>query len=138
MDTSRPLPWPQATKELLPHTLFKLAAQYPSATYAEFPVDPNRIEDGYSKITFAEVANAVHMFAWWVEENIGKLKEEDKNGTQTLVYMGPNDIRYAVLCLGSVVAGYKVGFPLPRSATSRWKTWLTMRIDALSITTLRS
>jgi hypothetical protein len=27
------------------------------------------------------------------------------------VYMGPNDIRYAVLCLGSVIAGYKVGFP---------------------------
>ncbi|KAG9191819.1 hypothetical protein G6011_10553 [Alternaria panax] len=114
MDTSRSTPWPQAANELLPHTLFKLAAQYPSATYAEFPIDPDRIEDGYRKITFAEVANAVHATAWWIERNVGKLREEEKTGAQTLVYMGPNDIRYAVLCLGSVIAGYKMLLPSPR------------------------
>ncbi|KAI4930122.1 hypothetical protein J4E85_004746 [Alternaria conjuncta] len=114
MDTTRPAPWPQATNELLPNTLFKLAAQYPSATYAEFPVNPHKIEDGYRQITFAEVANAVSAFAWWLEENIGKLQEEEKDGTRTLVYMGPNDIRYAILCLGSVIAGYKMLFPSPR------------------------
>jgi hypothetical protein len=137
METTRPSPWPRATNELLPHTLFKLAAQYPSATYAEFPVNPSNIEDGYRKITYAEVANAVNSFAWWVEENVGKLREEEQNGTQTLVYMGPNDIRYAVLCLGSVIAGYKVCcFP---TRASRWlKTWLTTRTDDFPISAIRS
>jgi hypothetical protein len=92
--------------------LFKLAAQYPSATYAEFPIDPHKIEDGYRKVTFAEVANAVHTMAWWIGENVGTLREDEQTGKQTLVYLGPNDVRYAVLCLGSVVAGYKVGSPL--------------------------
>jgi hypothetical protein len=124
MDTPRPSPWPQATNELLPHTLFKLAAQYPSATYAEFLINPNKIEDAYRKVTFAEVANAVHAMAWWIEENVGKLSEEEKTGTQTLVYIGPNDIRYAVLCLGSVVAGYKVSI-LPKLAMWKLKTRLT-------------
>ena len=111
MNAPRPTPWSPPTNELLPHTLFRLAAQDPSATYVEFPNNPDRIEDGYRKIAFAEVANAVHAIAWWIEENVGKLREEEKIGEKTLVYMGPNDIRYAVLCLGSVIAGYKVGFP---------------------------
>ncbi|RYO73516.1 hypothetical protein AA0113_g151 [Alternaria arborescens] len=114
MNAPRPTPWSPPINELLPHTLFRLAAQNPSATYVEFPNDPNRIEDGYRKIAFAEVANAVHAIAWWIEENVGKLSEEEKTGEQTLVYMGPNDIRYAVLCLGSVIAGYKMLFPSPR------------------------
>ncbi|KAL1800694.1 hypothetical protein ACET3X_001036 [Alternaria dauci] len=114
MDASRPILWPQPSNELLPHTLFRLAAQHPSATYAEFPNNPDRIEEGYRKVTFAEVANAVYAIAWWIEENVGKLREEEKTGEQTLVYFGPNDIRFAVLCLGSVIAGYKMIFPSPR------------------------
>jgi hypothetical protein len=104
----RPSPWPQATDSLLPNTLFTLAAHYPDMTYAMFPITPARIQDGYRKITFGEVANAVHATAWWIDANVGKLSDEKKDGKETLVYKGPNDIRYAVLCLGSVVAGYKV------------------------------
>jgi hypothetical protein len=77
-------------------------------TYAMFPINPTRIQDGYRKITFGEVANAVHTTAWWIDANVGKLSDKKKDGKETLVYIGPNDIRYAVLCLGSVVAGYKV------------------------------
>jgi hypothetical protein len=101
-------PWPQATGQLLPHVLSKLAAECPDMTYAMFPLNPTNISLGYRKVTSAQVANAVHAIAWWIDDNVGKLEEERKNGSETLVYMGPNDIRYAVLCLGSVVAGYKV------------------------------
>jgi acyl-CoA synthetase (AMP-forming)/AMP-acid ligase II len=105
---ARPSPWPQAIGELLPLVLFRLAAEHPDITYAMFPINPTNISLGYRKITFAQVANAVHAMAWWFEGNVGKLGEDKKDGSETLVYMGPNDIRYAVLCLGSVVAGYKV------------------------------
>lgn len=106
--STRPSPWPEFYSDLLPNVLFSIAEQYPSATYAEFPRDPKDISKGYRKFTYADVANAVNATAWWIEENVGKLEKKQKDGSQTLVYMGPSDIRYALLCLGSVVAGYKV------------------------------
>lgn len=106
--TARPSPWPRVTNQLLPHNLFNIAEKYPQTTYAEFPRNPLNINEGYRPITFAEVANAVHAVAWWIEQNMGKLEDVDKVRKETLVYIGPNDIRYAVLCLGSVMCGYKV------------------------------
>ncbi|KAL5119441.1 hypothetical protein ACEQ8H_002711 [Pleosporales sp. CAS-2024a] len=87
---ARPETWPQIVDELLPNTLFKLAAQYPDLTYSEFPCS-NNVADGYNKFTFKEVANAVHEVAWWIEQNVGKPAVDD--GSETLVYMGPNDLR---------------------------------------------
>ncbi|XP_014559115.1 hypothetical protein COCVIDRAFT_35652 [Bipolaris victoriae FI3] len=112
--SARPNSWPIRHHTLLPALLSSIADQYPSLYYAWFPRDPDDISKGYRRFTFAEVANAVNAFAWWIDQNVGKLAEEQKNGNKTLVYMGPNDIRYAVLCLGSVVAGYKMLFPSPR------------------------
>lgn len=106
--SARPNSWPIRHHTLLPALLSSIADQYPSLYYAWFPRDPDDISKGYRRFTFAEVANAVNAFAWWIDQNVGKLAEEQKNGNKTLVYMGPNDIRYAVFCLGSVVAGYKV------------------------------
>jgi hypothetical protein len=105
---SRPETWPIYPNELLPNTLFKLAAQYPDLTYSEYPRSKD-VADGYRKITFKEVANAVHAVAWWIEQNVGKPAVDD--GSETLVYMGPNDLRYTVLVLGSVMVGYKVRPP---------------------------
>lgn len=106
---SRPEIWPTYPNELLPNILFKLAAQYPDLTYSEYPRSKD-VADGYMKITYKEVANAVHAVAWWIEENVGKPAVDD--GSETLVYMGPSDLRYTVLVLGSVLVGYKVRLPL--------------------------
>ncbi|CAN9080320.1 unnamed protein product [Alternaria alternata] len=83
-------------------------------TYAEFPRNPNDISEGYREFTYLDVANAVNTLAWWIDEDVGKLEEGKKNGKATLVYIGPSDIRYAVLCLASIVTGYKMLFPSPR------------------------
>ncbi|CAO2652907.1 Nn.00g023180.m01.CDS01 [Neocucurbitaria sp. VM-36] len=112
---TRPSTWPQSTKDLLPHILFKLADQYPGLTYAEYPRDHANIADGFRKATYREVANAVHAFAWWIEKNVGKPKVDD--GRETMVYIGPNDLRYGILVLGSVMVGYKMLFPSPRYGT---------------------
>jgi acyl-CoA synthetase (AMP-forming)/AMP-acid ligase II len=103
---NRPSAWPKVVNELLPNTLFRLAAQYPDLTYSEYPHNPINASDGFRKITYREVANAVHAVAWWIEENVGKPKNDD--GSETMVYMGPNDLRYGILVLGSVMVGYKV------------------------------
>ncbi|KAH7382441.1 hypothetical protein DE146DRAFT_226995 [Phaeosphaeria sp. MPI-PUGE-AT-0046c] len=107
-----PEAWPSVTEELLPTTLFKLAKQFPNRRYAEYFTDAANVADGYRKISFEDFANAVHAMAWWIEGHIGK--PEVANGTETMVYCGPNDLRYGVLLLASISVGYKMLFPSPR------------------------
>ena len=103
---ARPQKWPHATNELLPETLFSVAELYPDITYSEYPRNPISAADGYRKITYREVANAVHALAWWIENNVGKPATNE--GSETIVYLGPNDLRYGILVLSSVMVGYKV------------------------------
>ncbi|TGO50943.1 hypothetical protein BOTNAR_0374g00130 [Botryotinia narcissicola] len=58
---------------------------------------------GCRKITYAQIANAVNGAAKLLAEKLGPGKD-----SQTLCYMGWNDLRYLVLILGAVKAGYKV------------------------------
>jgi hypothetical protein len=104
--STRPNTWPSATNELLTTTLFKLANQYPELTYAEYFSDPISIANDHRAVTYREFANAVHATAWWIEEIVGKPKGQ--NGSEAMVYFGPNDFRYDILVLASIVVGYKV------------------------------
>jgi hypothetical protein len=104
--SARPDSWPQATGELLPSTLFKLASLHPDLVYAEYFNNPKSVTEGYRKVTYKEFSNAVHTLAWWIEANVGKPSVAD--GSEAMVYMGPNDLRYGLLVLASIVAGYKV------------------------------
>ena len=70
------------------------------------------------------IANAVNTLAWWIDENVGRLEEGKKNRKETLVYIGPNDIRYAVLCLASIVTGYKVSRVLLYKIPKRRNKWV--------------
>jgi hypothetical protein len=104
--SSRPDTWPDATGELLPTTLSKIADQYPDLVYAEYFTDAIDIAKGYYKVTYRDFANAVHATAWWIEKHVGKPKVQD--GSETMVYFGPNDLRYGMLVLASIMVGYKV------------------------------
>jgi acyl-CoA synthetase (AMP-forming)/AMP-acid ligase II len=106
----RPTNWPSATSTLLPQHLAHLATLYPDVVYAEVPRTPDSFE--YVPITYRQLNNAVNAFAWWVKSTIGLPVKADE--FPTMVYMGPNDLRYAILALGAVKAGYKVLFPTPR------------------------
>ncbi|KAF2824207.1 acetyl-CoA synthetase-like protein [Ophiobolus disseminans] len=108
----RPSPWPEATSELLPNSLFKFAHEYPDVIYAEYFSDPNDLAAGYRQITYRELANAVHATAWWIEKTVGRPKSPD--GSKTMVYLGENDFRYGIVALASVMVGYKMLFPSPR------------------------
>ncbi|KAI9842652.1 MAG: putative NRPS-like protein biosynthetic cluster [Sclerophora amabilis] len=108
-----PLPVHQR-KQLLNNIVDGMANARPRALYAELPISPTSYDAGYRKVTYGALANAINGVAWWLTEKLGPGK-----GFQTLTYMGPNDIRYNVLILGAVKAGYKVGGsgmtrPLPR------------------------
>jgi hypothetical protein len=121
---ARPTPWPEFHFTTLPNILRLLASQYPDITYAEFPRNPDDISEGYRKFTYSNVASAVSTLAWWIDENVGRLVESKKNGKSTLVYIGPNDIRYAVLSLASIVTGYKVSRVLLSMIPKRRNKWI--------------
>ena len=99
-----PLPeWHMGKKDILVNIVDYMASKAPRALYAEFPISPTSYKLGYRKITQGDLAKAANGVAWWLEKMLGKGKN-----FQTLAYVGPNDMRYNVMILGAVKAGYKV------------------------------
>ena len=62
-----------------------------------------RAEDGFDSITAGEFAKAVDTYSWKIEELLGKAQD-----CPTIAYMGPQDLRYLILCLACQKTGYKV------------------------------
>ncbi|KAL9098748.1 MAG: hypothetical protein Q9163_005648 [Psora crenata] len=100
-------------KQLVNNIVDGMAKNRPQALYAEIPVSPNSYEDGYRKVTYSELANAINGVAWWLKEKLGQGKEHE-----TLAYIGPNDIGYVPMVLGAVKAGYKLLLVSPRNPIS--------------------
>ena len=93
-------PWPE--NELLPQRVDRLGRVTPEAPFAEFPLSTT-YDEGYYRVTYGILANAVNGLAWWFESTLG----HERNG-KVLAYIGPNDLRYTALTLGAVKAGYLV------------------------------
>lgn len=89
--------------QLLPHIIDGLAETTPNGIYAEYSKSTLNYDEGYQKITYRDLANAVNGVAWWLVNTIGPGKDFEK-----LAYIGPNDMRYPVLLAGAVKAGYCV------------------------------
>lgn len=88
---------------LLPRVVDALARSNPKRIYASFPLSTD-FSNGFRDVTMFELANAVNKFAYWLEQNIGA-----STVFETLAYMGPSDLRYAIVFLATVKCGYKVG-----------------------------
>ncbi|GKZ26995.1 putative NRPS-like protein biosynthetic cluster [Aspergillus brasiliensis] len=97
------------------HTLLEILDHYarlrPDAIFAEYPHSPSTYSQGYRKITYLDLANAVNGAAKWLIDNIGI-----GDGSTKLAYIGPNDVRYSVLTLAAIKAGYSMFFPSPRNS----------------------
>lgn len=89
--------------QLLNHVVDCHAVRRPQALFAEYPISPTSCDDGFTKITYGKLANAINRIAWWLVENLGP-----GHDYETLAYIGPNDLTYPALILGAVKAGYKV------------------------------
>lgn len=96
-------PKPLQRKQLLTHVVDGLARHQPNALYAEYPYSPTTYEDGFRKVTYSMLANAVNGLAWLIHDTLGP-----GDNFPTLAYVGGNDVRYPVLVLAAVKAGYKV------------------------------
>ena len=87
---------------LLPTLVDKIAKNDPSMIFCEIPVSSATYLQGFRKITYGQFSMAVDGAAWWLRMELGKSQT-----FETLTYIGPNDLRYLILVLGAVKAGYK-------------------------------
>ena len=88
-------------KRLLPSLIDEIAKSDPKRVFVSFLTD--RSED-IQDVDFSAFARAVSRCAWWLETSIGRGKD-----FETLSYIGPPDLRIAILVFAAIKAGYKVG-----------------------------
>ncbi|KAI1299559.1 hypothetical protein F5Y03DRAFT_248114 [Xylaria venustula] len=98
-------------RRLFPHVVDELVRTEPDRECFSFPRSSNA-KDGWKKVTFKQYANAVNHVAHRIIANIGKPSKP----FPTIAYIGPNDVRYAVLVLAAVKAGYQALFISPRNS----------------------
>lgn len=92
-------------RRLLNTVVDERAAAGHERPYASIPVSSSP-SDGFRDISYVEFANAVNRCAQWLEQSFGTSESEE-----TIVYLGPSDLRYHVLALAAVKTGYVVGLP---------------------------
>lgn len=97
-------------RQLIPTVIDQIAKTEPEATWAAVSVSPTGIDAGYQNVTYKQFATAINGVAWWLKEELGH-----GDTTEPLVYFGTggSDIRYAILLIAAVKAGYYVN-PYPR------------------------
>lgn len=92
-------------RKLIPTVVDQIAETEPEAVWATVSVSPFGIDAGFQTITYQQFANAINGIAWWLEEELGR-----GDTTEPLVYFGTggSDIRYPILLIAAVKAGYFV------------------------------
>ncbi|KAJ6081901.1 NRPS-like enzyme [Penicillium canescens] len=90
-------------EELIPAIVDHHGASCPDRIYAEYPNTNVTYDQGYFKITYGDLANAVNGAAWFLTKTLGP-----GDNKEVLPYIGPNDLRYSVLVAGALKAGYVV------------------------------
>ncbi|KAL9619388.1 MAG: hypothetical protein Q9160_005983 [Pyrenula sp. 1 TL-2023] len=98
---------------LLPNLVDQKASSCPETVWAEYPKSADTYENGYRAITYRQFANAINGAAWWLEKTMGKGQD-----FETLAYIGPNDVRYQILLVAAIKAGYKMFFTSPRNSVA--------------------
>ncbi|KAJ5401039.1 hypothetical protein N7465_011528 [Penicillium sp. CMV-2018d] len=79
---------------LLAHALDQEALKTPNRLFCIHSVSLESIDQGWREVTIRDLACAVNKFSSWIEKTVSS-----KAAPTRLVYIGPNDIRYAICVL---------------------------------------
>lgn len=80
-----------------------LAARVPDNAWAKAPVSADDGPAIWQDITWRQLRAAVDFTAQWIENELGA-----GDGHGPVAYTGPNDIRYPIIIMAALKAGYKV------------------------------
>lgn len=98
----KPVWKPDYGQRLLPHVIDERARNRHSRAYASIPLT-NDPRDGFWDVSYAVFANAINRCAIWLRKEIGT-----SSSFETLVYIGPQDLRYQILCIAAIKTGHVV------------------------------
>ncbi|KJR90042.1 nonribosomal peptide synthetase [Sporothrix schenckii 1099-18] len=98
-------PHPEAGRRLLPHIADQVAADTPDRVLYEYPSSAD-LTRPWTTVTARQFANAVDRAAHWIRDNVHDTKTIADNRTEVLGYSGPPDLRYYILVLAAVKAGF--------------------------------
>ncbi|TGO19893.1 hypothetical protein BTUL_0002g01420 [Botrytis tulipae] len=84
-----------------------MAKHRPNSLYAEIPKSLTSYEDGFQKVTYANLANATNGLAHYIYHTLGP-----GENFQTLAYIGMNDIRYNALILAAIMITTNPALPM--------------------------
>lgn len=85
-------------RRLIPTMIDDRALETPNRQFAIIPKSDN-LQDGFKSLSYQSYANAINKLSWWLEDRLGRSHETD---FETVAYIGPNDLRYAMLCTAAV------------------------------------
>lgn len=71
--------------------------------FASIPLT-NNAKDGYRDISYAVFANAINRLSSWIDDTMGTPTRQ----FEPIVYVAGSDLRYHILCMAAVKAGYVV------------------------------
>jgi len=90
----------RSSRRLITSVTDQIAEEEPEAAWIVAPAS-----DVSHNLNYRQYANAINGVSWWLEREIGR-----GNGFTSLVFFGTGggDVRYPILLLGAVKAGYYV------------------------------
>ena len=96
--------------DLIPVVWDRMSKNEPDRVIASIPHGAE-LEDGYRDVTVREMADAINRAAWFLDKELGR-----SHTFETLCYLGPSDLRYAILMSAAAKTGYKTFWTSPRNS----------------------
>ncbi|PHH68649.1 hypothetical protein CDD82_374 [Ophiocordyceps australis] len=107
-------------KRLLPQVVDWYARHDAAKIYACLPRSATDLASGFQDIDMAMLAAMVNRMSWHFEAILGR------GNLESIAYLGPADIRYAVFFLAAVKTGYQMLFISPRNQSAQNQRMLVM------------
>ncbi|KAI1630502.1 hypothetical protein EDD37DRAFT_672726 [Exophiala viscosa] len=99
-------------ERLVPHIVDGLALSHPERIYAKIPRTAD-VNDGFRDVSMKELANAINVMSWILEQVEGKPSE---GVFERIAYIGASDIRYVIMMIAAIKVGYVVLLPSARNS----------------------
>ncbi|EME42645.1 hypothetical protein DOTSEDRAFT_175863 [Dothistroma septosporum NZE10] len=98
-------------QRLLSHVIDERASNNHKRPFAAIPKTSNP-GDGYRDISYTTFANAINRLAQWLLAELGPPVRKH----ESVVYIAAPDLRYHILCMAAVKAGYVIFLVSPRNS----------------------
>ncbi|KAK3332836.1 hypothetical protein B0T19DRAFT_457824 [Cercophora scortea] len=111
----------------LPDIVDTLADEVPDNVWVKVPLSsldsdgPEEEELVWDNVTWRQLSRAVDAMAHWIDQHLGSPATK----SETVAYMGVNDIRYAIVILATLKTGYTSLLTSPRNSQQGHSSLLT-------------